>query len=145
MSLQDLRIFQEASAIADDSAVIVSEWSHFDQHVLGSQLCQSADAIASYIGEGYGRTATSEKLQLMFSAEGSLQRTKTQFRLAYGRKLITEEVHDHYQSRLRRLSISIVEFCAAILDRDPEYNGGYKEMVQRRRAWLIKKQVERTS
>jgi four helix bundle protein len=138
MALRDLRIYQEASSIADETSSIVSEWSHFDQHVLGKQLCRAVDSIASNISEGYGRASTGERLQFMFYADGSLQEAKNQYRLAFGRNLIDEELNKHYQSRLRKLSIAIIEFCAAILDRDSEYSGQYRDRVNRRRAWLLR-------
>lgn len=145
MALESLRIYQDATAIATEVTDIVKKWSQFDKRVLGEQLCRSINSIGSNISEGYGRSAPGERLQFLFNADGSLQEAKHQLDLAGQQSLVCEEQRDDLRYRLRRLSISIIEFCAAVLDQNPSYNGQYRDHVARRRAWLLRFYEERNS
>ncbi len=142
MSVKNLRIYQEAASIADEFSIMVRDWPEIDKEVLARQMCRAADSISNNIAEGYGRGATGEKIQFMFYADASAQEARNQIERAAARKLIEEEVGVFYARRLRALSISIMEFCAAILDRDPEYKGPAIERVAKRRAWRLKKVEE---
>jgi len=144
MAIEDLRIYQEAGALADETANIVVEWSNFHKSVLGIQLCRAVDSIGNNISEGYGRSTTGDKIQFMFYADASIYEARNQFQRAFGRDLITDEVNRHYRSRLRGLSIAVIEFCASLLNKDPDYKGQFRQRVEKRRAWLVKKQLEKS-
>ena len=140
MSVKNLRIYQEAASIADEFSIMVRDWPEIDKEILAHQMCRAADSISNNIAEGYGRGGTGEKIQFMFYADASAQEARNQIERAAARKLIEDDVGVFYSRRLRALSISIIEFCAAILERDPEYKGPARERVERRRAWRLKKE-----
>ncbi len=135
MSLESLRIYQDARTASDKVYDVVAAWSGFDRDTLGSQLVRSADSICHNISEGYGRSATGERLQFMFYADGSLQEARAQLRLAAERGLIDEQYSKELSFHLKRLSISLIEFCNALLEREPSYQGSYRKRVEDRRRW----------
>jgi len=140
MSIQQLRIYQDASLIATEISERVHRWSYVDRNTLGIQIIRAADSICHNIAEGYGRSATGERLQFFFYADGSIQETKNQVLLAQDRALITPDEATKLTHHLRRLSISLIEFCYAILQRDTEYMGPFRSRVDQRRAWRNKPQ-----
>ncbi|RPI67469.1 MAG: four helix bundle protein [Ignavibacteriae bacterium] len=138
MSLESLRIYQDARIASEKVYEVVSSWSEFDRSSLGSQLVRSADSICHNISEGYGRSATGERLQFMFYAEGSLQEARGQLSLASDRGLIDASYAMELSFLLKRLSISIIEFCHTLLEREPTYRGSYRKRVEDRRKWRTK-------
>ncbi|MBK6418633.1 MAG: four helix bundle protein [Ignavibacteria bacterium] len=139
MSVVHLRIYQDAVVIAGEIAVMVESWASFHRDTVGIQIVRAADAISNFIAEGYGKAETEERLQNLFLADSSLQETKNQFRLALHRGIIEEELEKHYIARLTGLSISMMEFGAAIINRDEAYDGKYRAVIERRRKWLVER------
>ena len=137
MSVENLRIYREATEIAAEVSRWVSSWPRFDQWSLGMQIVRSAESISSNISEGYGRFGTGEMLQFLMIADASLQECKNQIGHALARKLIGEDDAKALKKRLSSLSISIVEFCNAKLKADPNYNGRFRQIIAKRRAWLL--------
>jgi four helix bundle protein len=138
MALADLRIYQDATAIAGEIATIVGTWPTFEKQTLGNQIVRAADSVASNIAEGYGRVSTGERLQFFLYADGSCQEVKAQLHLAKDRGLLEERAYIEGSRTITRLSIAVIEFCNAILYADPEYNGRYRDLINRRRAWRNK-------
>ena len=141
MSIQNLRIYQDAAQISTEIVEAVRKWPTLDQQSLGMQIIRATDSICHNIAEGYGRSATGERLQFLFYADGSLQEAKNQILLAVDRGLISPEKAKAQTHHLRRLSISLIEFCHEILLKDPDYKGAYRKRVEQRRAWRFKKKV----
>ncbi|NQW28942.1 MAG: four helix bundle protein [Ignavibacteria bacterium] len=137
MSLDKLRIYSAAVSISNEVAKLAVTWDSLHRNTVGVQLVRSIDSISNNIAEGYSRVSTAEKLQFLFYAEASLQESKTQIRAASERQCITEEKSDELLKRLRALSISMMEFAAALLRSDTEYKGRYRTVVEKKRAWLV--------
>ena len=143
MSLSSLRIHMDACKISGELYEIVKSWPYFDRDTLGKQLIRAVDSISHNIAEGYGRAATGERLQFMFYADASIQEAKNQIQLASDRLLISEHDAIELRRRLMRLSISLIEFAAAIAERDKSYKGRYIGIIHQRRAWLLKQYAEK--
>ncbi len=133
-----LRIYLVAKEISAEVYNQVSKWRHFDKESLGLQIVRAADSIANNIAEGYARVSTAERLNFLMYSEGSLQEVRTQLSVAYDRKLISLETKDSIDLKLFKLSISLIEFCHALLERDKTYKGRYVDYIKRRRAWRLK-------
>lgn len=138
MSVDSLRIYQDARIASQEIYAIVKEWDSFNKNTLGTQLVRAVDSVCSNISEGYGRSATGERLQFLFYADGSLQEAKAQLRLAADRELIEVELAKDLVFLLKRVSIGIIEFCHVLLERDDTYHGGYRKRVEDRRKWRAK-------
>jgi four helix bundle protein len=138
MSIMNIRVYTVASEIANEVASIVGTWESMHKRTLGEQLIRAADSISNNISEGYGRTSTGERIQFFMYSDASLSETRNCLKLAYGRQLIDEDTNARLQKKLRGLSISIVEFANAYLERDPRYQGPFRERIAKRRAWLKK-------
>lgn len=135
MAVENLRIYQDARIASKEVYEVVKDWDDFNKNTLGTQLVRAVDSVCSNISEGYGRSATGERLQFLFYADGSLQEAKTQLRLAADRKLMDADLAKDLVFLLKRLSMAIIEFCHAMLERDPQYQGGYRKRVEDRRRW----------
>lgn len=135
MAVENLRIYQDARIASKEVYEVVKDWDDFNKNTLGTQLVRAVDSICSNISEGYGRSATGERLQFLFYADGSLQEAKAQLRLAADRELVEVDLAKDLVFLLKRLSIGIIEFCHAILERDESYQGGYRKRVEDRRKW----------
>jgi four helix bundle protein len=108
MSIESLRIHEQALQLARCITSLVRSWSQFDRETLGKQIVRSADSIASNIAEGYGRTSTGQRIQFLLFADASCQEAKSQVRLAADRDLIEPSACKDLVHELRRLSISPV-------------------------------------
>jgi four helix bundle protein len=135
MAVENLRIYNDARVASKEVYDVVKEWDDFNKNTLGTQLVRAIDSVCSNISEGYGRSATGERLQFMFYADGSLQEAKTQLRLAADRGLMDATLSKDLVFLLKRLSIAIIEFCHVMLERDETYQGGYRKRVEDRRKW----------
>ena len=142
MSVQSLRIYVLAQHINSKVTTQVLSWTYLHQQTLGRQILRSADSITNNISEGYARVRTGERLQLLWYAEGSIQETKNGVRRCVQRRILDEKAGSELVTHLTRLSISLVEFMHAILEKDPEYSGPYRRKVEERRAWRGKGRKE---
>jgi four helix bundle protein len=139
MSLTSLRIHTLAVELSSQINALIDRWPKADTIALGDQLRRSIASVPSNIAEGYGRAQTGERLQFMFYADGSIQEAKSQIIQAGERGLLSADDSLSLSERLTRLSISLIEFCNAMLNRDPEYKGGYRKRVEDRRKWLLER------
>lgn len=145
MSLLQLRMYKRAGEISDEVALFASAWPHIHRNTIGDQIIRAADSISNNIAEGYGRTATGERIQFLMYADGSISETRNCLQRAFGRNLIDADTNARLQQCLVSLSISIVEFAHAIIERDPSYKGPFRERIAKRRAWLVKKLANNTA
>ena len=139
MSVDSLRIYHLAADLADSIAREVIKWELFHQRTLGDQIVRAADSVSNNISEGYGRTSIGERLQFYMYAEGSVQETRNCLERAANRGLIDLEEHQRLRQICRLLSIGIVEFAHAQLQREPDYRGPFRERIAKRREWLVKR------
>jgi|GEM_PF-1222371 len=140
MSLQSLRVYQTSARVADEVSALVACWSVFHQDTLGNQIVRAADSISNNISEGYGRTSTGERIQFLMYAEGSAVEVRNCLERAIKRNLIDEKFAKILIYALNGLSIQLVEFANAILQRDSAYKGPFRARIARRRAWRSKKE-----
>jgi four helix bundle protein len=85
---QDLLVYREATALADELWEAASGWSSFDRWSLGIQLVRASDSIGANIAEAFGRISTADQRRLLFIARGSAQETEHWIRTAVARSLL---------------------------------------------------------
>ena len=137
MSILNIRVYVLAGEISDEIAQIVTKWPVMHQQTLGNQMIRAADSVSNNIAEGYGRTSTGERIQFFMYSDASISETRNCLMRAHARDLIDAETNARLQQKLRGLSISIVEFAHAYLERDKGYKGAFRNSIAKRRAWRI--------
>lgn len=135
MSVHSLRIHARAEAMSDRMSVIVDMWSPIHRDGLGTAIVTSIEDVANQIRSAYEARLTDEKLQRLSAAEAQVQEAKHGIHRAVSRALLDETEGVLLTRTLTGLSISIIEFANAVLERDPEYRGMWRGWVERRRAW----------
>ncbi|MBU3678119.1 MAG: four helix bundle protein [Candidatus Kapabacteria bacterium] len=135
MSIRSLRIYGIATDLSDAVSNLVCNWPEFHKRTLGQQIVRAADSISNNIAEGYGRVAIGERLQLYMYAEGSTQETLNCLDRALNRGIIDEELHRKLIQKCKQLSIGIIELANAQMEREPNYQGPFRERIAKRRAW----------
>ena len=89
---EDLRVLQEAEAVADVVWEVVVTWESFQRETVGKQMVRAIDSVGANIAEGYGRFHYGEKLQFLYYARGSLYETKYWLNRGRSRKLFSEDI-----------------------------------------------------
>jgi four helix bundle protein len=143
MSITTLRIHTEAVELNRVLQHMIEGWTYSHQHSLGDQVKRAGESVALNIAEGYGRPTTGDRLRFLFIAEASLQEIKSCLMVAFRRGIIDELRCMSLARRCTKLSISIIEFGAALLEQDPEYDGALRSRIERRRRWIVKRREER--
>ena len=116
-SYRDLRVWQFAMELAEESYKITSSFPRQETYGLSAQLRRSAISIPSNISEGHARRSTREFLRFLSIAQGSAAELETQFILA------------------TRLGYLATEASVAVLDKASELNRmlhGLRASLQRR-------------
>ncbi|MBI3360618.1 MAG: four helix bundle protein [Chloroflexi bacterium] len=111
--LEDLRVYQEATAIADEVWSVVEKWSIFAKDTLGKQLVRAADSISANIAESYGRTGTRDVIMFLIYSRGSMYETKDHLQKAIRRNLYPSEQGNATLSRLEALAPSLNAYISA--------------------------------
>jgi len=114
VGLEDLRVLQDAEAIADGIWRQVIEWDPFARDVVGGQLARAADSIGANIAESFGRFHYGEKLQFLYYARGSLFETKYWLNRALERRLMSPEQARDYANRLPGIARQLNAFVASL-------------------------------
>ncbi len=78
----DLKVWQEAMALARDVYRVTGEFPKDELYGLTSQVRRAAVSLPSNIAEGAGRNGPREFLKFLFIARGSLSELETQLILA---------------------------------------------------------------
>jgi four helix bundle protein len=90
-SYRDLRVWQEAMALAADVFRLAAELPRISAFGLADQMRRASVSIPSNISEGYGRESTGSYVQFLKVARGSLKELETHILLAQRVELIGNE------------------------------------------------------
>ncbi len=113
-SLEELRVLQAASEIADEFWRKVVQWDAFAREVVGGQLTRAADSIGANIAEAYGRFHYGEKIQFLYYSRGSLFETKYWLNRALARKLMPLSEAQGFAIRLTDLARQLNAFADSL-------------------------------
>jgi four helix bundle protein len=114
LSLDDLRIYQEAMLIGKRIWDYVVLWNYFEKDTLGKQFVRAADSIALNIAEGYGRFSYNENRQFCRYARGSLLETKSCLQKAIERNLVNETDGNDIMNDLSKLHLHLNNYMKTI-------------------------------
>jgi four helix bundle protein len=76
-SYRDLKVWQEAMTLAEDSYRFSAEFPREELYGLVSQIRRAAVSIAANIAEGYGRNSAGSYVAFLRNAQGSLKELET--------------------------------------------------------------------
>ena len=100
IKLEELQIYQLASAIGERVWKMVDKWAYFPKSTIGKQFVNAADSISANIAEGYGRYFYKDGKIFCYYSRGSLMETKNWWGKAYQRSLIDQA---EYNERIEKL------------------------------------------
>ena len=100
---EDLLVFQEAEALADEVWEVVRAWEPFAKRTVGGQLARAADSVGANIAEGVGRQSRADTARFVRIAQGSLFEVKFWLRRAHRRGLLAEDQTTRLKTRLDAL------------------------------------------
>jgi four helix bundle protein len=143
MSVHSLRIFRMAEEISDTLAVQADSWTPIHQDGLGRQIVAAADAICQHIRDGHDSKQLDDRLRFLRFAEQAVIDTRNDVRRAHARLLFDEDQMTALMRKLFGLSIAIVEFAYALMQREPDYAGDHRAWIERRRAWRLSRREAR--
>ncbi|MCC5651500.1 four helix bundle protein [Nostoc sp. XA013] len=103
-TFQNLRVYQLSENLANEIWFIVQKWDYFAKDTIGKQIVKSADSIGANIAEGNGRYNLQDNQRFIKIARGSLNETRHWLRLAFKRKLLTQEQIDTIKPIIDELS-----------------------------------------
>ena len=98
--IESTKVYMLACEVADDIYVAVLAWQNLATGTVGMQLVRSADSIAANLVEGDARRSDRDSARFFDYSGASGRETLHWTRVAYRRKLITQEQQDHWISRL---------------------------------------------
>jgi len=93
-NFQDLKIWQRAMEIAEETYKLSAEFPNEEKYGLTSQIRRSAISIPSNISEGAGRNTNGEFKNFLGIANGSSNELYTQLLLSHRLNLIQKEKVD---------------------------------------------------
>ena len=103
-NLRDLKVWQEAVALAADVVRAARQSARRETKVLTDQLILTALNAASAVADGYGRYTAPEQRQLYRTAKRELLRLETQIAIARQADLITAHTHAELANRIQSVS-----------------------------------------
>jgi len=112
--LEELEVYQLSMEFGENIWDIAINWSFLAQDTIGKQMIRSSDSIAANIAEGYGRFHYKENKQFCYDSRGSVLETKTWLRKANSRKLITEDQHSLFITKLETIHIKLNAYIKSI-------------------------------
>ena len=76
-SYRDLKVWQEAMTLAEDSYRFSAEFPREELYGLVSQIRRAAVSIPANVAEGYGRNSAGSYVSFLHNAQGSLKELET--------------------------------------------------------------------
>ena len=113
-SFEDLRVYQQAEAMADVIWDIVLGWQSLSKGTVGKQMIRSADSIGANIAEGHGRGTYADNRRFVRISRGSLYETRHWLRRAYRRKLLTKKQVDQLKDLVTNLGPQLNAYLSSI-------------------------------
>jgi len=100
-SIKDLKVWQEAVALAADIVRTARQSSRRETKVATDQLILTALSAASAIADGYGRYTAPEQRQLYRTAKRDLLRLETQLAILRQADLVSLQAHADLSNRIQ--------------------------------------------
>ena len=103
-SIRDLKVWQEAVALAAETVRAARQNARRETKVVTDQIMLTALQAAGAIADGYGRYTSPEQRQLYRSAKRELLRLETQLAVARQAELLSAQTHSDLSNRIQSVS-----------------------------------------
>jgi four helix bundle protein len=90
-TFEKLRVYRVAESLSIETWKVVLQWDNFTRDTVGKQLVRAADSVGANIAEGCGRRSYKENRRFVRIARGSFNETRHWLRLAFQRRLLSNE------------------------------------------------------
>ncbi len=100
-SIRDLKVWQEAVALASDVVRAARQGARRETKVVTDQLMITALSAATTIADGYGRYTAPEQRQLYRAAKRELLRLETQLAVLRQAEVVSAQVHAELSARIQ--------------------------------------------
>jgi four helix bundle protein len=100
-SMRDLKVWQEAVALAGDIVRLVRQGSRRETKAVTDHLMITAVAVAEHLADGYARYTPTEQRQLYRAAKRALLRVETQLSVVRHADLINANAHAELLARIQ--------------------------------------------
>ena len=114
MKLEELQVYQLSMELSEKIWMIVIDWNYFEKDTIGKQLVRAADSVAANLSEGFGRFFYKENKQFCYYSRGSLFETRTWLTKAKNRKLIPEDLFEHFTKDIDLLGKKLNSYINSI-------------------------------
>ncbi len=111
---EELDVYKLAEKLANEVWYIVKQWDEFTKDTMGKQIVRSADSVCTNIAEGRGRHNFQENRRFVKIARGSLYETISWLRMAYVRKILTNDQQEKLKPILDELSPKLNSYLKSI-------------------------------
>lgn len=118
-SYQDLRVWQQAMALAAEGYGITERFPKHEMYGLTSQIRRAVISVPSNIAEGKGHRSDKEFLHYLYHARGSLFELETQILLAYRLKYVEENEVGEIQASIATVARSLTGLVNSLSHLDP--------------------------
>jgi len=98
-SLDELLVYQKALKAADEVSKLLERNVFAKDSRLRQQLGASSERVASLIAEGFALKTDRHFASYLYQSRGSSKETRTQLRVALGRKYLTDHELTAHQDR----------------------------------------------
>ena len=120
-SFEDLRVWQEAMALAEQVYELCGQLPKEEKYALANQMKRASVSIPSNIAEGSDRNGTKELIQFLYIARGSLAELQTQLMLSVRLKLVSG--CDEQLQLSRKLSRGLAGLIKSLQGNKPPVTG----------------------
>lgn len=99
--LRDLKVWQEAVALAGDVVRFLRQGARRETKIVSDQLMVTAVGVACHIADGYGRYTAPEQRQLYRAAKRDLLRLETELAVLRHADLLSAASHAELSHRIQ--------------------------------------------
>jgi four helix bundle protein len=107
-SYRDLKVWQEAMTLAEDSYRFSAEFPREELYGLVAQIRRAAVSIPANIAEGYGRNSAGSYVAFLRNAQGSLKELETHLILSERLKFASAEAAAQLLARCESIGRMLV-------------------------------------
>lgn len=104
-SFEDLRVFNDARALANRIYEISRENPLAKEYSLADQMRRSALSVMSNVAEGLERQTGPEFIHFLYIAKASCGELRAQLLLAFDQKYVAQPTHEELNSACRKISV----------------------------------------
>jgi four helix bundle protein len=113
-SYRDLRVWQDAMALAEDCYRFTGLFPREELYGLTSQIRRAAVSIAANIAEGYGRNSVGAYVSFLRNAQGSLKELETHVILSQRLGFLAKEGADALLSQCESIGRMLVALVRSL-------------------------------